>query len=298
MRKVFKIIGIAVLVVIIFAGIFIATYQPKQYSDYGVYSDLRNFTMSLMQEYKISPRPISPDFKNFIIDLGFPYSKLFGGSKLGIPLVTYESDRIAAATISQFEVPPQSGYYRDFTFNLRTHYPYKAPIFHIDFMKPSPGLPGLCSMDFFNADPETIDLDIFLGPEIEQVEKAMALVEKYQRTAEQGRGKITAYMDHCKSKYRMELQAPDAVDEQATKEYYEAVAEAYKLAVTAYLKRLYSLGPDLNYAQRHETKVREFVQALYDNDFAVKMGRKIFKDKFKKYWMDGFWAVQLETKSD
>ena len=36
----------------------------------------------------------------------------------------------------------------------------------------------------------------------------MELVEKYQRTVEQGRGKITAYLDSYKSKYRMELQEP------------------------------------------------------------------------------------------
>ena len=295
MKKVFKIIGIAVLVIIIAAGVFIATYKTKQYSDFGVYSDLRQFTVALMQEYQTSLRPVSQDFS---IALSFPYNKLFGGSQLGIPLLSYESDRITAATISQFEVPPQSGYYRDFTFNLRTRYNYKAPIFHIDFMKPSPGLSGLCSMDFFNVDPGPINLDTFFGPEIDQIKKAMGLVEKYQRTIDQGRGKITAYMDHSKSKYRMELQAPEAEDEEASKAYYEAVAEAYKLAMTAYMKCLYRLNPDLTYAQRHETKTREFVQALYDNDFAVSMGKKIFKDKFEKYWMDGFWAVQIDTKKD
>jgi len=298
MKKVFKIFSIVVLVIINVVGIFILAYQPKQYSDYGIYSDLRNFTNTLMREYEIASRPISQNFENFTIDLGFPYSKLFGDSQLGIPLLSYESDRIIAATISQFEVPPQSGYYRDFTFNLRTRYGYKAPIFHIDFMKPSPGLPGLCSMDFFNVDPETINLETFFGPEINQIKKAMALVEKYQRTVDQGRGKITAYLNPWKSKYRMELQAPEAKDETASKEYYETVAEAYKLALTAYMKSLYSLQPELNYTERHEEKIREFVQALYDNDFAVNMGKKIFKDKFEKYWMDGFWAMQIDTKKD
>lgn len=295
MKKIFKIIGIALLIIVIGVSIFIVTYKPKQYSDFGAYSDLREFTAELMKDYKTSLRPISQDFS---VDLSFPYNKLFGGSLLGIPLLSYESNRIIAATISQFEVPPQSGYYRDFTFNLRTHYAYKAPIFHIDFMKPSPGLPGLCSMDFFNVDPETIDLDTFLGPEIVQVKKAMSLVEKYQRTIDQGRGKMTAYMDHSKSIYRMELQAPDVEDEKETKQYYETVAEAYKLSIIAYMKSLYRLQPDANYTKQHEEKMREFVQALYDNDFAVNMGKKIFKDKFGKYWMDGFWAVQIETKKD
>ena len=62
MKKVLKIFGIAVLVIIIAAGVFIATYKTKQYSDFGVYSDLRQFTVALMQEYQTSLRPVSQDF--------------------------------------------------------------------------------------------------------------------------------------------------------------------------------------------------------------------------------------------
>ena len=94
------------------------------------------------------------------------------------------------------------------------------------------------------------------------------------------------------------VQAPDAEDEKETKTYYEAVAEAYKLALTAYMKSLYRLQQDAGYTKHHEEKVQEFVQALYDNDFAVNMGKKIFKDKFEKYWMSGFWAIQIGTKKN
>ena len=57
MKKFFKVVGIILLLIIVVAGIFIATYQPKQYSDFGVYANLRSFTISLMQEYK---RPSGP----------------------------------------------------------------------------------------------------------------------------------------------------------------------------------------------------------------------------------------------
>jgi hypothetical protein len=261
-----------------------------------VYANLRSFTISLMQEYKTTERPITGEFKDFSMELAFPYSKLFGGKYLGIPLVSYESDRISAATISQFEVPPKSGYCRDFTFNLRPRFEFKAPIMHIDFMKPSTGLPGLCSMDFFDVDPENINLETFFGPDLDGVKKAVELVEKYQRTAEQGRGKITAYLDSYKSKYRMELQEPVTTDEAVRKQYYETVGEAYKLSLTAYMKSLYRLQPDPGYAKRHEEKTRAFVQALFDKDFAVNMGKKIFKDNFKKYWIDGFWNLQIDMK--
>lgn len=296
MKKALKAAGAAIGVVCIIAVVFIAVYKPPTYSDFDVYAGLRTFTVSLLQQYGATERPVSREFKHFSLDLSFPYSKLFGDTRLGVPLVTYESDRITAATISQFEVPPQSGYYRDFTFNLRPDFAFKAPVFHIDFMKPSPGLPGLCSMDFFNVDPDQIDLAAFFGPELEAVKKAMALVDPYQRTVAQGRGKITAYLDPYKSPYRMELQEPKAKDEKTRQRYYETVAEAYRLALTAYLKSLYRLRPDPAYAQRHEEKTRTFVQALYDKDFAVSMGRKIFRDSFKKYWLDGFWAVSIDMQ--
>ena len=296
MKKVFKAVGIILLIIIVVAGIFIATYQPKKYSDFGVYANLRSFTIALMQEYKMTERPITGEFKDFSLELAFPYSKLFGASYLGIPLVSYESDRITAATISQFEVPPKSGYCRDFTFNLRPRFEFKAPIMHIDFMKPSPGLPGLCSMDFFDVDPENINLEAFFGQNLDDVKRAMELVEKYQRTIEQGRGKITKYLDPWKTKFRMELQEPQTEDEAVRKQYYETVGEAFKLALTAYMKSLYLLQPDPGYAQRHEEKTRAFVQALYDKDFAVNMGKKIFKDKLKRYWIDGFWTVEIDMK--
>ncbi|MEI6125096.1 MAG: hypothetical protein WCQ99_00945 [Pseudomonadota bacterium] len=296
MKKAFKIIGAATGIIIVAAALFIAAYTPARYSDFRVYENLRSFTVTLLQDYKAAERPISQDFKNFSLDLSFPYSKLFGGSSLGIPLVSYESDRITAASISQFEVPFKSSYYRDFTFNLRPRFDCRAPVFHIDFMKPSPGLPGLCSMDFFNVDPQNINLETFFGKEMDTIKKAMAGVEKYQRTVAEGRGKITAYLNPFKSPYRMELQEPKTKDEKVRQAYYEAVAEAYKLALTAYMKSLYSLPSDHSYATTHEEKTRAFVQALYDKDFAVNMGKRIFKDSFKKYWLDGFWTVQIDMK--
>lgn len=293
MKKTLKIIGIVLLIIIIAAGIFIMTYQPKKYSDFDVYAAMRTFTISVLEEYKANERPISAEFKDFSISLSFPYSKLFGGSAMSIPLVSFASDRIAAASISQFEVPPKSGYRRDFTFNLRPHSEYKAPILHIDFMKPSPGVPGLCTMDFFNVDTDNIKIEAFFGREMDQVQKAVALVEKYQRTVEEGRGKITRYLDPYKSTYRMELKEPETSDETIRKEYYETVAAAYRMVLTAYMKSLYRLQPEASYAKQHEEKTREFVKALHDQDFAVNMGKKIFGEHFKKYWMDGFWDVQL-----
>jgi hypothetical protein len=151
-------------------------------------------------------------------------------------------------------------------------------------------------MDFFDVDPENINLEAFFGQELADIKKAMELVEKYQRTVEQGRGKITAYLNPYKTKYRMELQEPVTADEETRKAYYETVGEAFKLSLKAYLKSLYRLQPDPSYAKQHEERTRAFVQALYDKDFAVSMGKKIFKDKLKKYWIDGVWTVQIDMQ--
>ncbi|MCX8042601.1 MAG: hypothetical protein N3B18_00580 [Desulfobacterota bacterium] len=294
MRRFFKIAAIVLCLCCSIGVIAVALYQPPKVSDFGIFAELRSFTISQLQRFGAVKRPVSDEFTTFVLTLSFPYTKLFGGKRIGVPLESYESDRIIAATISQFEIPVGSGYYRDFTFNLRPRYPYKAPVFHIDFMKPSPGVPGLCSMDFFNVDPETINLEAFFGDTLPEIRKAMELVASYQRTPQQGRGKITAYLDRWKSPYRMELQEPKTDDEQVRKRYYTAVAQAYNIALSAYLTSLQRLVPDPAFTQRHRDMTRGFVQALYTKDFAVNMGKKIFKDAFDKYWKEGFWALEKD----
>jgi len=298
MKKIFKILGIVFLIIIVGVAIFIMTFQPKKYSDFGVFADLRSHVLTVLKEYRATERSITQDFHGFTLNLSFPFSKVFGSDVIGIPLASFETDRIFVATISQFEVPPKSGYCRDFTLNIRPRYEYKAPVFHIDFMKPSPGVPGLCTADFFNVDTENISLETFFGSELENVQKALSMVEKYQRTVEDGRGKITKYLDPWKSKYRIELKEPPTQDEKVRKEYYETAQGAIKLLLSAYLKSLYKLQPDPGYAKRHEEKTREIVLALYKNDVAISLGKKIFKEHFRKYWLDGFWNVQVELKDE
>lgn len=285
--KALKIIGILIALIIVGVAIFVATYKAPQFDDFGVYNDLKKFTLEKFSTAKVRP------VETFNLKLSFPFSKIFGSDVIALPLKSFETDRIAAASISQFEVPPNSGYFRDFTLNIRPNYNFKAPVFHIDFMKPSPGVPGLCSMDVFNVDPETINYEKFFGAEMENVKKAMSLVAQYQRTVEQGRGKITKYLDPFKSPYRIELQEPKG-DEAARKAYYQTAGQAFKIMLTAYLNSLAALSPDAAYAARHEQKMQAMVLALYKNDVAINLGKKIFKSQFKKFWQDSFWNVKAE----
>ncbi len=61
-------------------------------------------------------RPITQDFTEFTLAVSFPFNKVFGSDVIAVPLQSFESDTLGVATISQFEVPPDSSYYRDFTF--------------------------------------------------------------------------------------------------------------------------------------------------------------------------------------
>lgn len=284
--KALKIIGSVIAGIVLVAVIFVATFKPPKYEDFGVYNDLKKFTLEKFAAAKA--RPVS----TITLHLSFPYSKIFGSAVLALPMKSFETDRIAAASLSQFEVPPDSGYFRDFTFNIRPNYAFRAPVFHIDFMKPSPGVPGLCSMDIFNVDPEMINYETFFGSELANVKKALAMVAKYQRTVEQGRGKITKYLDPFKSPYRVELQEPKG-DEVARKQYFQTAGDAYKIMLTAYLNSLAALAPEPAYAERHEQKIKKMVTALYENDVAINLGKRIFKDQFNTFWMDNFWNVQI-----
>ena len=120
------------------------------------------------------------------------------------------------------------------------------------------------------------------------------MVQQYQRTLEEGRGKITAYLDPYKSSYRFELMEPKTDDEAVRREYYQTAGKALELVFPAYFKRLHSLEPDPAYAPRQEQKTKELIGQIYSKDFAVSMGRKFFKEHFNRYWLDGFWNVQVE----
>jgi hypothetical protein len=294
MKKAFKIIGVIILIIIVAVAIFILTYQPKEYSDFGVYTNLRNQVLVLLKEYGANERPITKEYEAFTLNISFPFNKVFGSDVIAIPLKSFQSDTLGVATISQFEVPPKSSYYRDFTFHVRPQYGIRSPVFHIDFMKPAPGTPGMCNMDFFNPDKVNIPLKEFFGTELENIQKALSMVEQYQRTVEEGRGKLTRYLVPYKSEYRFELLEPKTEDENIRKEYFQTVEKAVTLVIPAYFKSLHRVSLDDSYVKEHEEKTKALVRLFYDNDIAVALGKKVFKEHFKKYWMDGFWNVQIE----
>ena len=296
MKKTFKIIGVVLLITIVAVSIFIFTYQPKTYSDFGVFANLRNHVLQLLNEYGAQERSITQDFNKFTLNLSFPYNKIFGSNVIAVPLKSFRNDKIAAATITHFEISPNSSYARDFTLNIRPRYGLRAPVFHVDFMKPALGTPGICIVDFFNVDKDNISLGSFFGDERTSIEKALTMVEKYQRSVEEGRGKISRYLDPYKSAYRFELKEPETDNETIRKAYYQSVEEALRLLLPSYFKSMNNVQLDTNFAMQHEEKTKELIQLMYKNDFAINMGKRIFKEHFEKYWLDGFWNVEVQLE--
>jgi len=127
MKKALKIAGATLLVIIVAAAIFIMSYQPKKYTDFDVFTNLRNQVIQNLTDYNADERPITKDFNEFTLNLSFPFNKVFGSNIIAIPLKSFHNNKMGTATISQFEVPPESSYYRDFTLHIRPRYGVKAP---------------------------------------------------------------------------------------------------------------------------------------------------------------------------
>lgn len=293
MKKFFKIAAWALVIIIIGVGVFVATFKPKQYTDFGVYAELKQWTASQFEQQQMQMRPVTDYFDGFYVPLSFPFNKLFGGEALGVPLTSYESEQISAATVSLFEIPPGSGYHSVFTLNILPRYAFKAPVLHVDFLKPAPGTSGMFILDFFNVDKDAISYEAFFGEDIAAIQRAMLKVEPYQRAEEDGRGDLSRYLDPFKSPYRLELQEPKGDDEAVRRAYYTAARDALMLVLPVYLERIAQLAPDYGYAPKHEERMKHMVKELYDNDFAVAMGRRIFKEHFHTYWIEAFWNVDV-----
>jgi hypothetical protein len=293
MKKILKILGALIALLVIIIVIFVATYKPKKHTDYAMYSELFKWTAQ-QYEQQLQPRDINEFFANFAQPLGFPFSKLFGGPDLGVQLKSYESTQLAAATVSIFEVPPGSGYYNTVTLNLLPRNGCRAPIMHVDFLKPSAGVPGMFILDFFSVDKNAISYEAFFGEDIAVIKQAMAKVEQFQRSEEQGRGEISRYLDPFKSPYRLELLEPETNNDELRRAYYTAAFDAVKMVLPVYLKRISQLQIEQDFAPAHEEATNYLVRELHEKDFAVKMGRNIFKENFYTYWQDGFWYVNID----
>ena len=55
---------------------------------------------------------------------------------------------------------------------------------------------------------------------------------------------------------------------------------------------------DQSYAAAQEQKMNHLAEELFAKDFAVKMGKNIFKEHFEKYWAEGIWNVEMPAEPE
>ena len=208
-------------------------------------------------------RDIAQDFDNYILNLTLLPRLIFGNRQLEVHLYPLESDHMATACISQFEVPPDSANFTDVAFVVRPNADLRAPFMHGDALKGMAGMSTSFSMDFYDVNMDEIDVDTFFGDEVAKLEQGLALVEQYQRTGED-RGKYTTHIDAYKSKYRIEIEVPDTDVEAELKAYHDAALAAFKLFADAYLTALARLQPEDDAALISGTKAgtEEFINTL------------------------------------
>ena len=259
--------------------------------DNSLYSEMWNFAQTNLVAHGMIKREISDYFENYSLRLPFLFRLVLGCSKIGIRLISFESKSVAIASLTQIEKPEGSSYSCDLAFFIRPSADLRAPIFHGDALDPMVGVKGMFEMDLYNLNQADVDIDDFLGDNISKIKEALEIVESYQKTPEQGRGKYTAHLEPYISKYRIELAQPDAGNVEALKKFYQGEMSAFKLYLEAYLSSLLRLTPEKSVVANNRIGFDKFMGVVLKKDIAVKTAKRIFRDDFQKYFHEGCWRT-------
>lgn len=265
--------------------------------DYDLYENMRIYLQAKLIEMEgIAVRKdIERYYEDYILDLSLIPRLVFGSKQLEVHVYPFESDQMAVASISQFEVPPDSGNFTDVAFTVRPKANLRAPFMHGDALKGMAGMATSFSMDFWNVDQDAIGWIAFFGDQIEKLDQGRELVEDYQRTGDD-RGKYTEHLIPYKWKdYRIEIEEPDTTDENVREAYHQAALQAFKLYTDAYLTSLARLEAEEDPALIDGAT--EGTDALMDillaEDPAARLGRLLFggEEEFEYYFLDAFWRA-------
>ncbi len=288
-----------ICVIFSISALLSCTRPPEE--DYDLYKNMQQYLLEKFQEMPgFNERPIARDFDDYILRLTLIPRLVFGSRQLEVHLYPNESDHMATACISQFEVPPNSDNFTDVAFVVRPNANIRAPFMHGDALKGMAGMATSFSMDFYNVtndaerNSDLIDVDVFFGDQIAKLNEGLALVEPYQRTGDD-RGKYTKHLTQYKSPYRIEIEIPDTSVAADRKAYHDAALGAFRLFVDAYLTALARLQPedDANLINGTKTGTETFIATLIEQDAAAKLGLLLFnsEEKFNHYFKDGFWRA-------
>ena len=264
----------------------------KKIDDYGEIPKMRAYLENILAANGAQLRPVSRSFDNYKAKLNFLMRIMFGSKNLRIHMRSYQSPHLAVASFTQMENPPDSGYFMDLAYQLRPAAHIVAPLLHGDVIKPMPGIKGMFAVDFYNLNPEDLDVDEFLGDQLEKVKQALELVKPYQKTEEQGRGKLTPHLKPWKSQYRIELQEPEVDDKESHQAYFKTVNQSFQMVLDAYftaLGRLEEKG-DAAVIKRNKQGHDKFIDTLDSEDIAARLSKWMFKDDYELFFMQGFWG--------
>ena len=175
-----------------FCTLFSSCIKPPSKPDYDLYKNMQEYLLQKFQELEgyTDREDIAQYYDNYVLTLSFIPRLVFGSPQLEVHLYPGESDSVATACISQFEVPPDSGNFTDVAFTVRPNADVRAPFMHGDALKGMAGMSTSFSMDFWNVNQDAIDWETFFGDQVAKLDQGHALVEPYQRTGED-RGKYT-----------------------------------------------------------------------------------------------------------
>jgi hypothetical protein len=281
----------AALCAAMIAGVLLLAGCRAEKPDYDLYDRMGDYARDSFTDSGAELRDISSQFDDYTVQLTGMFRLAFGASQLELHASSYNGTKIAVASTSQFEVPPDSGSYSDVAFVVRPAANIRAPFVHGDALKEMAGMSGSFSMDFYNVNPDHIDLETFFDNETATLEQALALVEQYQRKEGEGRGEYTPHLEPYKSDYRIEIEEPDTDNETKRKAYFDAAYQAFTLFMDAYFSSLGRLSPedDQELIQGTIAGTDAFIDTLYEEDFAAMMGKELFGDDFDTYFLELFW---------
>lgn len=288
MKKVLRVILIVLPLLVI--GVLLYLLKPTP-TDYGTFIKMRSYQEDKLRKLGASERKVNHSFEGYKLSLPPLYSLMFKSNKLSLYLKSYETERIEVATINQLEIGAETGNFFDFTFMIRPKEEYNAPFFHGDALKALPGVTSALYMDFYSLN-SSIDLDDFFRVNRGKLEKAVELAQPYWK--HEGFGELTPHLDSFKSPWRLEMVEPKDGTNEDKMRYYDTVFTCFTLFLDAYLDSLnsYELSSNKSLMEGEDT-IYDFVDILYREDIAVKMGKMIFpKEDFDKYFLEGFWGTE------
>ncbi len=272
--------------------------MKKKYNDFGTFKKMRENYLSYFKKFDLKEREVNNYFDKYKFKLGFLLRFAMKTKEMALNIKTFDCKELDNVVYSQFDLIPGEEYLMDFTYMVKPKPEYNAPFIHGDILMPTTGVKGCYHMDFYTFNPDEFDWSKFFGKDMKKIEKALEIVEKYQKTDD--RGKLTKHLVPFKSKYRIELKEPQKATEEERENYFKASYECFDLYLGAYCSAMsrQKANKSKDVINVNVNGIKEFVSLLNEKDIAMKLGRMLFPTKadYEKYFFEVFWHTEVPEK--